>query len=100
MEKVDSKVFIVKLRDESHDDYTRILKENELDCTLDIERLEEHFINSGVKLNAKLLKIVIISKVILLQLKHDGYNNIFFTKDGKLSGHGLNFALNKLDYNY
>lgn len=100
VEKTDSKVFIIKLRDENHDDYIRPLGQSELDYILDIERLQEHFKNSNVKLNAKLLKIVIISKVILLQLKHDGYNNIFFTRDGEFSGHGLNYALNKLDYNY
>lgn len=100
VEKTDSKVFIIKLRDKNHDDYIRPLAENELDYILDIERLQEHFKNSGVKLDVKLLKIVIISKVILLQLKHDGYNNVFFARDHEFHGHGLDFALNKLDYNY
>lgn len=100
VEKTDSRVFIIKLRDKNHDDYTRPLAENELDYILDIEKLLEHFKNSGVKLDIKLLKIVIISKVILLQLKHDGYNNIFLAGDREFFGHGLNFALNKLDYNY
>lgn len=100
VEKTDSKVFIVKLRDENHDDYTRSLAENELDCILNIEKLQEHFKNFGVKLDPKLLKIVIISKVILLQLKHDGYNNVVFARDREFYGYGLDFALNKLDYNY